>query len=332
MVEYITGECIIDEYLNNWFTYDELADYLCIDVGRVKAILQSKDLNEKMQEKIQRHEEHITSYYRTIGVEENIGAYDGDIRFEIILDMLENGLSIREAARQHGVSRSGLHDYIQKKLPDISIKLYKQVFDLLVEHKSFSTTSKKVIEQVLKSYELLLEGKNISQIANEQGVGENVVQRNLNARLERIDKNKYEKAKQILADIRSSVINSAQDPRLQRTIQQLHIEGVTIPRVTKQDFTSAPPISKEAQQNPPTTTDLQAEKFKRILEQMALEIIDKQLTYEQAAEIFDLSSSTIYNLTHSNLISPFIIANLDKVAEANKAQNEGTIKGNGTRK
>ena len=331
MVEYITGECIIDEYLNNWFTYEELADYLCIDVGRVKAILQSKDLDEKMQEKIQRHEEHITSYYRTIGVEETIGLYDGDKWLEIILDMLENGLSIREAARQHEVSRSGLHDYIQKKLPDISIKLYKRVFDLLVEHKSFSTTSKKVIEQVLKSYELLLEGKNISQIANEQGVGENVVQRNLNARLERIDKNKYEKAKQILADIRSSVINSAQDPRLQRTIQQLHIGGVTIPRVTKQDFNPAPPISKEAQQNAPTT-DLQAEKFKRILEQIALEIVEKQLTYEQAAEMFGLPSSTIYKFTHSNLISPFIIANLDKVAEANKAQNEGTIKGNGTRK
>ena len=324
MVEYITDECVIDEYLNNWFTYEELAGYLCIDVGQVKTILQSKDLDEKKQEKIQRHEEHITSYYRTIEVED---VYDIDKWLEIILDMLENGLSIRDAARQHGLSSSGLHDYIQKKLPDISIKLYKRVFDLLAEHKSFSTTSKKVIEQVLESYKLLLERKNISQIANEQRVGEKVVQRNLTTRLEKIDNKKYRRAKQILADIRSSVINSAQDPRLQGTIKQLNIR-----RVTKQSFTSDPQMIKETQQNVPTTTDLQGEKFKGIIEQMALEIIDKQLTYEKASEIFDLPSSTIYKLTHSNLISPLILANLDKIAEANKAQNEGTIKGNGTKK
>ena len=58
MVEYITDECVIDEYLNNWFTYEELAGYLCIDVGQVKTILQSKDLDEKMLEKIQRHNSH----------------------------------------------------------------------------------------------------------------------------------------------------------------------------------------------------------------------------------------------------------------------------------
>ena len=35
MKDYITKECIIEEYLNNWFTYDELAEYLCIDKNKV---------------------------------------------------------------------------------------------------------------------------------------------------------------------------------------------------------------------------------------------------------------------------------------------------------
>ena len=29
----VVRKCIIEEYLSNWFTYEELAEYLCIDVS-----------------------------------------------------------------------------------------------------------------------------------------------------------------------------------------------------------------------------------------------------------------------------------------------------------
>ena len=85
-----------------------------------------------------------------------------------------------------------------ERLPYISVIMYKQVFDVLMENKSFDTNNKAVIEQVLLSYELLKAGLSSEQIQEKLGIGRNVLQRNLTSRLKRIDENKYNEAKDIL--------------------------------------------------------------------------------------------------------------------------------------
>ena len=198
MVEdYITDECIVNEFLNNWFTYNELAEYLCIDESRVISVLSNKEIDSDIRNKILKHDEHIKTYYNTVDLED----YDKENEnINMVEYMIENGLSLRDAENDDNIKKkkTAIHDYIRKKLPDESIKVYKEAFELLMEHKSFSTDNKKVIAQVLESYDKLLEDKTIEEIALEQGIGRNVVQRNLDTRLEKIDSTKYEIAKDIL--------------------------------------------------------------------------------------------------------------------------------------
>lgn len=198
MVEdYITDECIVKEFLNNWFTYNELAEYLCIDESRVISVLSNKEIDSDIRNKILKHDEHIKTYYNTVDLED----YDKENEnINMVEYMIENGLSLRDAENDDNIKKkkTAIHDYIHKKLPDESIKVYKEAFELLMEHKSFSTDNKKVIAQVLESYDKLLEDKTIEEIALEQGIGRNVVQRNLDTRLEKIDSTKYEIAKDIL--------------------------------------------------------------------------------------------------------------------------------------
>ena len=198
MVEdYITDECIVKEFLNNWFTYNELAEYLCIDESRVISVLSNKEIDSDIKNKILKHDEHIKTYYNTVDLED----YDKENEnINMVEYMIENGLSLRDAENDDNIKKkkTAIHDYIRKKLPDESIKVYKEAFELLMEHKSFSTDNKKVIAQVLESYDKLLENKTIEEIALEQGIGRNVVQRNLDTRLEKIDSTKYEIAKDIL--------------------------------------------------------------------------------------------------------------------------------------
>ena len=56
----VVRKCIIEEYLSNWFTYEELAEYLCIDEDTVKQTLEEYVTFDKaLQNKIYRHKEHI---------------------------------------------------------------------------------------------------------------------------------------------------------------------------------------------------------------------------------------------------------------------------------
>ena len=71
-----------------------------------------------------------------------------------------------------------------------------------MENKSFSTNNKRVIEQVLTSYNYLSVGNTIEEIGNVQGLSWNVVQRNLTTRLSKIDKEKCKIAKEILNESR----------------------------------------------------------------------------------------------------------------------------------
>lgn len=190
MGEYITEELIVNEYLNNLFIEDDLADYLCINVSDVrKALNNVKD--EKLKSKIEKHKHIITLYYLKINgvLEDNTGIEDSKYR-DIVLYIVNNHCSIRECAKASGLGKTTIFDYIHEQLPYIDIILYKKVFDVLMENKSFSTDNKKVREQILECYDLLLDGYTIKEISKELNLGWNVVERNLNQRLGKIDQEK----------------------------------------------------------------------------------------------------------------------------------------------
>ena len=59
----VVRKCIIEEYLSNWFTYEELAEYLCIDVSLVKHTLdQFVEYDKNLSSKVQRHRGYIQDY------------------------------------------------------------------------------------------------------------------------------------------------------------------------------------------------------------------------------------------------------------------------------
>lgn len=201
MGEYITDELIINEYLNNLFNYEDLADYLCIDVSNVNRVLDSIE-DEKLKAKLRRHSHIISLYYDEIknGNLKSIESdnYEETYATKIGLYIVKNHCSIRKCAKEFGLGKTTIFDYIHERLPYVDIILYKKVFDVLMENKSFTTDNKKVREQVLSSYDILLEGHTIKEISEQLNLGWNVVERNLNRRLKQIDQEKYEKAKMIL--------------------------------------------------------------------------------------------------------------------------------------
>ena len=205
--EYITKSCIIEEYLNNFFTYEELAQYLCIDIDVVKYVLDVYcKLDGTLNKKVSNHRNNIKKYYETLN--DDIPYITGDdIKYIKIANyIIENNASIRNTAKEFGLGKTTVHEYIHNKLPDISIKHYKKVFDVLMKNKSFSTDSKQVINQVLTSYNYLVTGYTIAEIAKMQNLSWYVVQRNLEGRLMKIDKKKYNIAKEIFKKHQSEAL------------------------------------------------------------------------------------------------------------------------------
>lgn len=203
MDEYITDKCIVDEYLNNWFTREELAEYLCIDVSRVNEVLDNVS-DKRVKDKIGVHARYISRYYEEMeNPHEPFVTDENEIFIEIAKYMIENHASLRDTAEAFGLGKTTVYDYVHERLPGISIILYKQVFDVLNENKSFSTNNRRVIEQVLTCYNLLMSGKSSEEIGEELGLGRNVVQRNLSGRLKKIDGEKFEIAEMILHTYRS---------------------------------------------------------------------------------------------------------------------------------
>ena len=201
----ITDECIISEYLNNWFTFKELSDYLCIPLTRVENVLTNHDsLDGNTKRKIKNHTELIQKYYKNINKPE---IYEDDNLYVLIAEyIIKTKSSIRKTAEVFKLGKTTVHEYMHEKLPKVSIKLYKQVFDVLMENKSYSTDNKNVIEQTLKSYSYLEDGYSIDKIKDIQGLSWNVVQRNLTTRLKKIDKKRYMHAQQILSDNKANAI------------------------------------------------------------------------------------------------------------------------------
>lgn len=200
--EYITKQCIIEEYLNNWFTYEELAGYLCIELSDVEEILDNYCKNDDtLNRKVSKHKSYIDKYYRVLKTGEEEPIIPSERRITEIADyIIANEASLRGTAKEFGLGKSTIFDYIHEKLPDISILRYKQVFDVLMANKSFSTNNVRVVQQVLQTYDYLVSGLSTQEIQQCQHLSRNVVQRNLATRLPKIDKEKYKIAKEILEE------------------------------------------------------------------------------------------------------------------------------------
>lgn len=203
----ITDYCIIEEYLNNWFTYEELSQYLCIPKDRIKKVLENKDLVSGLYDvnkfyKISKHRLNIYRFYNNYSLVKEFTDIDKKI-IEIAQYIIKNKCSVRKAGAYFNIGKTTVHDYMNEKLPDISITLYKQVFDIFMENKSFNTDNKIIINQVLSSYALLKEGYSSSEIQGKLGISRNVLQRNLTTRLRKIDEEKYIEASEILKEHQS---------------------------------------------------------------------------------------------------------------------------------
>ena len=207
----ITEKCIIEEYLNNWFTYEELSQYLCIDVNEVINVLTDEELiislyNKNKYLKVLRHTKNIITYNQDKNCD-NKKFSDDDLKIIEVADyIIKNRSSIRKTADFFEIGKTTVHDYITEKLPEISLDLYKQVFEIMMEHKSYDINNINIIKQVQSSYELLEQGLSSEEIQNALGISRNVLQRNLTTRLKKLDNDKYNKAKQILADYKSEAI------------------------------------------------------------------------------------------------------------------------------
>lgn len=201
----ITPKWIIEEYLNNWFTYEELSQYLCITIEDVESILDNEkyivdNFGRNKHSKILNHKKNINEFYKNpMAIKEILTGFDQTI-IDIAKYIIKNKASIRNTASKFGYGKTTVHDYINEKLPGISIGLYKEVFDIMMQNKSYSIDNIKVREQVLKCYELLKGGATSLEIQKALGISRSVLQRNLDTRLKKIDQNKYNDAKKILSD------------------------------------------------------------------------------------------------------------------------------------
>lgn len=198
----ITDECIIEEYLSNWFSYEELAEYLCISKERVSLVLDNfsaiaSTYGMKKLDSVRLHKLHIERYLRGEKPKEPLSFSEKRI-LKMADFIIDNKASIRQTAKEFNCGKSTIFDYMKEQLPNISIEKYKEVFLIMMENKSFSTNNKKVIEQVLKSFELLKMGMSSSEICANLGIGRSVLQRNLTTRLKKIDSKKYKEALSIL--------------------------------------------------------------------------------------------------------------------------------------
>ena len=193
----VVRKCIIEEYLSNWFTYEELAEYLCIDVSLVKHTLdQFVEYDKNLSSKVQRHRGYIQDYLaiEVLGKQEYVSE-DNQGYIDIANYIIQNKASLRETAAYFHLGKTTIFDYIHEKLPNLSIRLYKQVFDVLMENKSFAADKKEIIEQVLQTYESFMRHSSCREVEEELGLSRNVVQRNLTTRLKKISKEKYEQVK-----------------------------------------------------------------------------------------------------------------------------------------
>ena len=187
---------IVEEYLNHFYTYEELADYLNVDVERISYVLDN--VQGKISETVKRHKGNIDKYDKNNGNSVSISS-EVDARVVAVANyIIDNNASIRATAKHFNISKTTVNDNISEKLPQISIVLYKKVFDVLQSHKSLSPKYKSRMKEIEEEYKLLEEGLVIEEICETLNCSRNQVQRDLANRSKEITKKMNEKAKKLL--------------------------------------------------------------------------------------------------------------------------------------
>ena len=194
----ITPEMIVNEFLSNWFTFDELSQYLCIDKDKIEDVLLNIS-NKKILEKVKRHADLIFKYYTEENIVRDYDAYSMEI-IDMADYIINNNASFRKTAEHYNIGKTTVFDRIYEKLPAIDLKRYHDVFIVLMKNKSFDTNNKKITENVLECAQLLLQGLTCEEICESMNISRNVLQRNLTLRLKNINLETYLKVKEILKE------------------------------------------------------------------------------------------------------------------------------------
>ena len=192
-------------WLSNSCTFSELAQYLCIELKAVEDVLENQNLiaqiyDKNKYNKVINHKKHISNFYKDpMAIKDTLIGFEQTI-IEIAKYIVKNKASIRNAASKFDYGKTTVYEYMNERLPDISIGLYKEVFSIMMQNKSYSVDNIRVKGQVLKCFELLKNGATSLEIQKALGISRNVLQRNLDTRLKKIDQKKYDDAKKILND------------------------------------------------------------------------------------------------------------------------------------
>lgn len=161
----MTTKIIVNEFLNNFYTYEQLADVLDVDVILIKNILLNNEIIENelgktFVKKVERHKELIEAWNKnknnpSLYIESQI---DEDI-VKMANYIVVNNSSIKKASEIFHIGKSTAHDRINNRLPIISIVLYKKVFDVLKANKSYSIIESKIKrDEIYRELELLKKG------------------------------------------------------------------------------------------------------------------------------------------------------------------------------
>lgn len=174
---------IVKEYLNHFYTYEELAAYLNEDLDKVTNILNT--VGGRYGILVKSHKNNIDRY-NSGDTEDNIETARDHKIVELANYIIRTHSSIRETAKVFRISKTSVGEYMNDSLPSISITLYKQVFDILKEHKSLSVKYKSRTNELAEEFTLLEQGLKIGEIATEMNKTFSSVQRDLANRSESI--------------------------------------------------------------------------------------------------------------------------------------------------
>ena len=188
-------DIIVDEYLNHFYTYDELAEYLNVSIERVSYVLDT--VGGKVGLLVKKHKSIIEAYDEndeSLKVETELDSKIVDIANYIIA----TNSSVRETAKKYSLSKTTIGKYVNDKLPKISIKLYKKVFDVMQEHKSLSVKYKSHRDILDEELKCLDDNLTIEEIAESLNLSRNQVQRDLANRSKMLSKDLNKKIKKKL--------------------------------------------------------------------------------------------------------------------------------------
>ena len=172
-------EILINEFLNHFYTYEELAEYLNMNYNLVEYILDNHSGDKK--EQVERHKRIINSYDETDD-SINIETSDDIKIVDLANYIINNNSSLRQTAKAFKISKTSVGEYMNERLPKISIKLYKQVFEVLMSHKSLSMKYKKRQDELAKEIDMLYSGMRLVEISESLGKSMCSIQRDLTNR------------------------------------------------------------------------------------------------------------------------------------------------------